>query len=117
MLPRNYSDEDMIDFFQRANNLLENYLTNREETLTHREKNIAALQARCAELEMRGELLQKFVDNFFKERQKIRGIAMKALDSAITLGDDKIAEIALTILGNEYSKDFFRMMNKVGGVV
>lgn len=117
MLPRNYSDEQMIDFFQRAANILENYVTNREETLTRREKNIAAFQARCTELELRGDLLKKFADNFFSERQKIRGIAMKALDSAINLGDDKIAEIALTMLGKEYAKDFFGMMNKVGGIV
>ena len=117
MLPRKYSEEDTIDFLQRAGNMLENYLTDREAVLTRREKNIAALQARCAELELRDEILSQFSDKFFAERQKIRGVAMKALDSAINLGDDKIAEIALSILGKEYSKDFFGMMNKVGGVV
>ena len=33
MLPRNYSEVDIIDIFQRVNNLFENYLSNREDVL------------------------------------------------------------------------------------
>lgn len=117
MFPRNYSEEDAIDFLQRANNLLENYLNDREAVLTRKEKNLAVLQARVAELELRGELLNRFSEKFFKEREKVREIAMKALDNAIILGDDKIAQIALSILDKEYAKDFFGMMNKTGGVI
>ena len=42
---------------------------------------------------------------------------MKALDVSINLGDDSVASIALSILGKEYDKDFFGMMNKIGGII
>ena len=117
MLPRNYSEVDIIDIFQRVNNLFENYLSNREEVQTKRAKKIAELQARVDELEKRADLLEKFSKNFFEERKKIRAIAMKALDVSINLGDDSVASIALSILGKEYDKDFFGMMNKIGGII
>lgn len=117
MYPTTYSEVDMIDFLQRANNLLENYLSNREEVLTQRAKRIAEMQAYCEAIKKRTALLEKFSKNFFEERQKVRNIAIKSLDSAIDLGDVSIAEIALSILGEEYNKDFFGMMNKIGGVV
>lgn len=36
---------------------------------------------------------------------------MAALDVAIAQGDADIATISMTMIGNEYSQDFFGMMN------
>ncbi len=117
MYPANYSEVDVIDFLQQIGNLFEHYLANREATLTRREKNFAALQMRCEELKRREELLKTFSKNFFKEREKVSQLATKALDSAILLGDENIAAIALEILDNEYSKDFCDTVNKIGGIL
>ena len=116
MYPTNYSEVDVIDFLKQVGNLLEHYLTNREATLTQREKNFAALQIRCEELKHREELLKNFSRNFFVEREKVSKLAMKALDSAILLGDENVAAIALAILDDEYSKDFCGTVNKIGGI-
>ncbi|MBQ9442426.1 MAG: hypothetical protein IJU55_05400 [Selenomonadaceae bacterium] len=117
MYPANYSEVDVIDFLQQVGNLFEHYLANREATLTRREKNFAALQMRCEELKRREELLKTFSKNFFKEREKVSQLATKALDSAILLGDENIAAIALEILNDEYSKDFCDTVNKIGGIL
>ena len=117
MYPANYSEVAVIDFLQQLGNLFEHYLTNREATLTQREKNFAILQMRCEELKRREELLKTFSRNFFEEREKVSQLAMKALDSAILIGDENIAAIALTILNEEYSKDFCGTANKIGGIL
>lgn len=108
---------DAIDLLQRAGKFLEHYLSDREETITAHERKLARLQAQCLEGALRSERVQKFSSQFFKNRQRVNALAMTALDRAIELGDEKVADLALAIIGDEYSKDFFGMMNKVGGIV
>ena len=98
---------DAIDLLQRTKNVLENYLRQRE---------IALLEARCHEGALRLENLQKFSADFFENRKRANSLAMTALDKAIELGDERIAQIALAIIDGEYSKDFFGMMNRIGGI-
>lgn len=105
-----HPDLDLIE------NFLENYLSDREATITARKRELARLQARCQEKALRLEKLQKFSDDFFENRKRLNSLALTALDKAIALGDENIAEIALTIINKEYSKDFFGMMNKIGGL-
>ena len=117
MYPSRQQELDAIDLLQRTKNFLENYLSNREATITGKEQQIAQLQARCHESALRLERLQKFSDQFFETRQRINSLAMTALDKAIALGDENVVDIALTIIDNEYSKDFFGMMNRTGGII
>ena len=101
---------NLIDF-------LESYLNNREATITERKRQIAQLQACCEEKALRLERVQNFSVNFFENRKRINALAMKVLDQAILLGDENVAEIALAIMDDEYAKDFFGMINKIGGIV
>lgn len=105
-----------LQIFDLAYNVFDNYVNDREKSLTRLEKEIAKLRLECAEIERRTELMNQFAKQFFEERKKIRNLAMKSLDIAISKGDSDISAIALTILGNEYSKDFFGMMNKISGL-
>ena len=107
---------DAIDLLQRTKNVLENYLSDREATITRRQREIALLEARCHEGALRLENLQKFSADFFENRKRANSLAMTALDKAIELGDERIAQIALAIIDGEYSKDFFGMMNRIGGI-
>lgn len=108
---------DAIDLLQRSKNFLEHYLSDREATLTAHKRELARLQARCLEGALRLERVKTFSAQFFENRQRVSAVAMTALDKAIELGDEKVADLALAIIGDEYSKDFFGMMNKVGGIV
>ena len=107
---------DAIDTLELAKNFLEHYLSNREAAITGRKRQIAALQARCEETALRLKRVQKFSEDFFANRTRITALAMTALDRAIDLGDENVAKIALAIIGDEYSKNFFGMMNKLGGI-
>lgn len=104
---------EVIDILQRTKDLLEGYVTNREEIITKRKSEIAALQLKCEETARRTKLAKQFADHFFAERALIRTTVMQALDTAIAHGDEAIADIALTMLGKEYGKDFFGIMNKI----
>lgn len=107
---------DMIDFLQRSKNVLENYLSDREATITRRQRELALLEARCHEGVLRLNKVQKFSADFLANRKRIAALANTALDKAIALGDDNVAAIALAIDEAEYAKDFFGMMNKIGGI-
>ena len=108
------NEESGIQFLKTAEEFFESY--NRDPAITRREQKIAELKAGCEEMERRTELLKQFSNHFFEERKKIKSIAMSALDKAIDLGNPDVAEIALAIIGKEYSRDFFGMMNKISGV-
>lgn len=116
MYPTRQQELDAINTLQLAKNFLENYLTDREAAITGKKRQIAILQARCEELALRLERLKNFSEDFFENRKRITSLAMTALDKAIALGDENVAKIALAIIDNEYSKDFFGMMNRVGGI-
>ena len=107
---------DAIDLFQRTRNFLEHYLNDRTATITAKEREIAQLQMRCHELNLRLEKVEKFSRDFFENRKRVIALAMTALDRAIDLGDENVADIALTIIDDEHSKDFFGMMNRIGGI-
>ena len=107
---------DALDALQRAKNFLEHYLTNREAAIIGRERQIAQLRARCEEGALRLEQMKKFSSDFFANRRRINSLAMTALDRAIALGDENVAAVALAIIGDERSKDFFGMMNRIGGI-
>ena len=113
MYPQTQNKIDFIDLMQQTKNFLEHYISNREAVITQREREIANLKQKCEETARRTELLKQFSDQFFEERQKVRQISIEALDQAIEYGDEEIAAIALSILGKEYSKDFFGMINKI----
>lgn len=104
------------EIFNLAHNVFDNYINDREKSLTRLEKDIAKLKLECAEIERRTELMNQFAKQFFEERKKIRTLAMKSLDIAIAKGDSDISAIALTMIGKEYSKDFLGMMNKISGL-
>lgn len=104
------------EIFNLAYNVFDNYVNDREKALTRLEKEISKLKLQCAEIERRTALMDQFAKQFFEERKKIRTLAMKTLDIAISKGDSEISAIALTIIGNEYSKDFLGMMNKISGL-
>lgn len=109
MYPTRQQELDAIDFLER-------YLTDREAAITDRKRQIAQLQARCEEGTLRLAKLQKFSTDFFANRTRINSLAMTALDRAIALGDENVARIALALVDDEYSKDFFGMMNRIGGI-
>ena len=116
MYPTRQQELDAIDLLQQIKNFLEHYLTDHEAAITGRKRQLAQLQARCEEGALRLENLQKFSTDFFANRQRINSLAMTALDRAIALGDENVARIALVIVDAEYSKDFFGMMNQIGGI-
>ena len=116
MFPQEHSQVDTIEFLKELTYLMEGYLNDRSTSIINRERKIAALQAACEELEHRTELLKQISNQFFNERRKIRELSMQVLDRAIEMGDSNISEHALWLLNNEYSKDFFGMMNKLGGI-
>ena len=117
MYPSRQRELDAIDFLQRTKNFLEHYLTDRAATITAKEREISLLKARCRAGVLRLEKTQKFSAQFFENREKVSSLAMQALDHAISLGDENVAELALAILDDEYAKDFFGMMNKIGGIL
>ena len=93
--------------------MLRRYIENRDAKETQHEQTMADLKLRCEDLEKRTELLKQFSSHFFEERKAVREISLTALDKAIEFGDDQIAGIALAILGNEYKRDFFGLMNRI----
>ena len=105
-----------LEILESAYNIFDNYVSDRERTLTRLDREIAKLKIECAEIERRTALMNQFAKQFFSERAKVRNLAMKSLDIAIAKGDSDISAIALTIIGNEYSKDFLGMMNKISGL-
>ena len=104
------------EIFNLAYNVFDNYIEDRERTLTRLEKEIARLKLETAKIERRTEIMDQFAKQFFAEREKVRKLAMKSLDIAIEKGDAEISAIALAIIGKEYSKDFLGMMNKITGL-
>lgn len=117
MYPSPQTELDAIDTLQRAKNFLENYLTNREAAITDKERQIAQLRKHCEENFLRLKKLQNFSADFFENRRRINSLAMRALDRAIELGDENVAAVALAIIDDEYSKDFFGAMNQIGGII
>ena len=107
-------EQSGLQFLQAVRVFFDSY--NHDREITQIEQKIADLKAGCEEMERRTELLKQFSNDFFEERKKISSIAMFTLDKAIKLGNSNVAEIALSIIGKEYSRDFFGMMNKISGV-
>ena len=105
-----------LEIVELAYNVFDNYINDRERTLTRLEKEIAKLKLECAKIERRTEIMNQFAKQFFAEREKVRKLAMKSLDIAIAKGDSDISAIALAIISKEYSKDFLGMMNKITGL-
>ena len=111
MYPQNQIDT--IDFIQCTLNLLEHYVNNQEEVITQRAREIVALKLKCEQIEKHVEAKKQLANIFFEQREQARNAAMSALDIAINKGDADISELALAMLGSEYTKDFFGMINKL----
>ena len=114
MYPSVIDEKSAIDVIRVAGEILVSY--NREKRITKYEKNIADLKEKCELIAQRTDLLKQFSSQFFEERKKIRTIAMAALDVAIAQGNADIAAISMAMIGNEYSQDFFGMMNDLTSI-
>ena len=114
MYPSVIDEKSAIDVIRVVGEILVSY--NREKSITKHEKNIAELKEKCELIARRTDLLKQFSSQFFEERKKIRSIAMSALDIAISQGNADIAAISMSMIGNEYSQDFFGMMNNLSGI-
>ena len=114
MYPDAVDEKVALNVIRAVGELLSSY--NREKKVTRYENNIAYLKEKCELIDRRTDLLKQFSSQFFEERKKIRGIAMVSLDIAIAQGNADIAAISMAMIGEEYSRDFFGLMNDLSEI-
>ena len=91
--------------FKEIVNGLTDYAKCREQEQTERERVRAQLKAVTAMVEARKEILIRFMDHSFAERDRLYELAERVLTVATESGDVESARMALNFLATVYNKN------------
>lgn len=94
-----------LEVLKFAYHVFDNYVNHTQDNITDKDKELAQISIACQKLKKINKISRTYSKNYFEERELTKMAVMNALDTAIEMGDTEIAEMAMSLLDSEYSKD------------
>jgi hypothetical protein len=83
------------------------YLSAQEQSLTEREAMISNIKLLVRHLETERLVVERKIEIFYSERERLRELSEKALSKSIADGDIELAKIVSDFIANVYEIDLF----------
>lgn len=94
-----------LEVLKFAYHVFDNYVNHTQEKITDKDKELAQIAIACQKLKAINKISKTYANNYFEEREITKKAVLKALDTAIEIGDAEIANMAMSLLDAEYDKD------------
>lgn len=94
-----------LEVLKFAYHVFDNYVNHTQEKITDKDKELAQIAIACQKLKEINKISRTYANNYFEEREITKKAVLKALDTAIEMGDAEIANMAISLLDSEYDRD------------
>ncbi len=94
-----------LEVLKFAYHVFDNYVNHTQEKITDKDKELAQIAIACQKLKEINKISRTYANNYFEEREITKKAVLKALDTAIEMGDAEIANMAMSLLDSEYDRD------------
>ena len=94
-----------LEVLKFAYHVFDNYVNHTQAKITDKDKELAQIAIACQKLKEINKISRTYANNYFEEREITKKAVLKALDTAIEMGDAEIANMAMSLLDSEYDRD------------